>query len=141
MQECRDGSRPQPSDLSLVAEIRRTFAAAWHRKAQLAGRLWPLAAVPAAFAAFVLRNGGVVVGDRSAHAPVKHLMQPLYSFGFSALALAPVLLRPARWVQWLCSAVVAVLLIWESHNCKVVWGASVLNNHSGCAGFVTLLGR
>ncbi len=104
MQECRNGSRPQPSDLPLIAEVRRTFAAAWHRKARLAGRLWPLAAVPAAFAAFVVHNGGVVVGDRSAHVPVKHLMQPLYFFGFSALALAPVLLRPARWVQRLCYA-------------------------------------
>ena len=98
MQECHDGGRPQPSDLSLTAEVRRTSAAAWHRKAQLAGRLWPLAAVPAAFAAFVLRNGGVVVGDRSAHVPVKHLMQPLYFFGFAALALAPALLRPFRWL-------------------------------------------
>ena len=85
MQECRDGT-DQPSDLPLAAEVRRTFAAAWHRKARLAGRLWPLAAVPAAFALFVLRNGGVVVGDRSAHAPVKHLMQPLYFLGFSVLA-------------------------------------------------------
>ena len=98
MQECRVG-KPQPSSVSLTTEIQRTFAAAWHLKAQLTGRLWPLAAVPAAFAAFVLRNGGVVVGDRSAHVPVKHLMQPLYFFGLSALALAPTLLRPSRWVH------------------------------------------
>ncbi len=95
MQECAE-STARSSGQSLRAEVRRTFAAAWHRKAQLAGRLWPLAAVPAAFAAFVLRNGGVVVGDRSAHVPVTHLMQPLYFFAFSAVALAPVLLRPSR---------------------------------------------
>ena len=114
MHECRDSSRPQPSDLSLTAEFRRTFAAAWHRKARLAGRLWPLAAVPAAFAAFVVRNGGVVVGDRSAHAPVKHLMQPLYFVGFAALALAPVLLRPARSVVWLCYAICHCATPWIS---------------------------
>ena len=95
MQECAE-STAQPSSQSLRVEIQRTFTAAWHRKAQLAGRLWPLAAVPAAFAAFVLSNGGVVVGDRSAHMPVKHLMQPLHFFAFSAMALAPVLLRPSR---------------------------------------------
>ena len=94
MQEC-SVSAAQPGSQSLAAEVQRTFAAIWHRKAQLAGRLWPLAAVPAAFAVFVLHNGGVVVGDRSAHVPVKHLMHPLYFFAFSALALAPVLLRPS----------------------------------------------
>ena len=56
---------------------------------RLARRLALLAAVPAAFAAFVAWNGGVVVGDRAAHAPVKHLVQPLYFAAFTAAALAP----------------------------------------------------
>jgi alpha-1,2-glucosyltransferase len=51
-------------------------------------RLWPLAAVPAAFAAFAVVNGGIVVGDKAAHAPARHLVQPLY---FAAYAVR----RPA----------------------------------------------
>ena len=65
-------------------------------KARLAGRVAPLAAVPAAFALFVRANGGVVVGDRAAHAPVLHLVQPLYFALFAAGALAPALLTRRR---------------------------------------------
>lgn len=45
--------------------------------------------VPVCFAAFVVWNGGIVLGDKAAHAPVKHLMQPLYFALFAAAALAP----------------------------------------------------
>jgi DIE2/ALG10 family len=40
------------------------------------------------------RSAGVVVGDRSAHAPVRHLAQLLYFALFSGACLAPVLLAP-----------------------------------------------
>ena len=43
--------------------------------AAVAVHLAPFAAVLAAFAWFVQENGGVVVGDRAAHAPVFHLPQ------------------------------------------------------------------
>lgn len=47
-------------------------------RGRLLRRLWPLAAVPTAFAAFAVANGGIVVGDKAAHAPARHLVQPLY---------------------------------------------------------------
>lgn len=64
-------------------------------------RLWPLLAVPAAFATFAVANGGIVVGDREAHAPARHLAQPLYFAAFAAAALAPALLSPAALLQGL----------------------------------------
>jgi hypothetical protein len=66
------------------------------RKRELAAELWSLALVPAAFAAFVAANGGVVVGDRAHHAPVAHWAQPLYALLFAAAAFAPVHFRPRR---------------------------------------------
>ncbi len=66
------------------------------RKRQLAARLWSLAAVPAAFAVFVARNGGIAVGDKGNHAPVLHLMQASYLALFCAAALAPVHFSMAR---------------------------------------------
>lgn len=62
-------------------------------------RLWPLGVVPAAFAAFLVWNGGVVLGDRAAHAPVKHCMQPLYFALFSAGVAAPIILAPSVYVH------------------------------------------
>jgi len=66
------------------------------RKRELAAELWSLALVPAAFAAFVVVNGGVVVGDRAHHAPAAHWAQPLYALLFAAAAFAPVHFRPRR---------------------------------------------
>ncbi len=58
----------------------------------------PLTIVPVCFACFVYHNGGVVVGDRSAHAPTAHCMQPLYCVGWITLALLPVVLTQRRYV-------------------------------------------
>lgn len=62
----------------------------------MAARFAPLAAVPLAFAAFVLWNGGIVVGDKGNHEPALHLMQPLYCALFCASALAPTTFSSAR---------------------------------------------
>lgn len=51
--------------------------------------LWSLALVPAAFAVFLVVNGGIVVGDRGNHTPVLHIMQLPYLLLFTAGALAP----------------------------------------------------
>lgn len=52
--------------------------------------------MPAAFAAFVVFNGGVAVGDRANHAPAAHWAQPLYALLFTAAAFAPVHFHPSR---------------------------------------------
>lgn len=52
--------------------------------------------MPAAFAAFVVWNGSIVVGDKANHEPAVHFMQPLYFVLFAALALAPVHFTPRR---------------------------------------------
>ncbi len=82
---------------ALLALVRRAWLLRW----QLLRRLWGLIAVVAAFAAFVVWNGGIVVGDKSHHAPVLHLMQPLYFALYASAWLAPVFwtlqkLRTAR---------------------------------------------
>lgn len=63
---------------------------------RLLRRLGPLAAVPAAFVAFLLANGHVVVGDHSMHAPVPHLAHPLHFLLFAGVALAPAAFSPSR---------------------------------------------
>ena len=63
---------------------------------RLLRRLGPLAAVPAAFVAFLLGNGHVVIGDHSMHTPVPHLAHPLHFVLFAAAALAPAAFSPSR---------------------------------------------
>ena len=63
---------------------------------RLLRRLGPLAAVPAAFVAFLLTNGHVVIGDHSMHAPLPHLAHPLHFVLFAAVALAPAAFSPGR---------------------------------------------
>lgn len=86
--------KPIPS--TLLQQCRHTLTAAWHTKERLLSDLWPMLLVPACFAAFVVWNGGIVVGDKAAHAPVKHLTQPLYFALFAAVALGPFHFSPSR---------------------------------------------
>ena len=69
---------------------------ALQRKWRLVRDLWSLALVPVAFAAFVVWNGSIVVGDKMNHQPAVHFAQPLYFVLFSAMALAPMHFTPRR---------------------------------------------
>lgn len=80
----------------LLQQCTHILTAAWQAKWRLLSDLWPMLLVPAWFAAFVVWNGGIVVGDKAAHAPVKHLMQPLYFALFAAVALGPFHFSPSR---------------------------------------------
>lgn len=62
----------------------------------MAQSLWSLAAIPVAFAVFVYKNGGVVVGDKGHHVPVQHFMQIPYLLLFTAGCLATVHFTPHR---------------------------------------------
>ncbi|KAI8466453.1 MAG: DIE2/ALG10 family-domain-containing protein [Monoraphidium minutum] len=105
-QEQAGGGEPE----SLLGELRAALPAAWRERRPLLAAYWQLLLVPAAFAAFVVLNGGVTVGDREAHAPVSHLAQPLY-FGLFALAAAgPLLAAPGAGggaAGWLADAAAA----------------------------------
>jgi alpha-1,2-glucosyltransferase len=89
----RGGSEGSPPEL--LEDLSILLPRAWRLRRQLLSELWPLAAVVAAFAAFVAVNGGVVVGDRQHHAPVRHLAQPLYCLLYCTAWLAPVFWTPA----------------------------------------------
>ena len=69
---------------------------AWQLRVSLLRALWPFAVVVGAFAVFVVRNGGVVVGDKEHHIPVRHLMQPLYCLVYCTVLLNPVYWLPTR---------------------------------------------
>ena len=74
--------------MSIMADCHSPTVPVQH-KARLAARLWSMAVVLGAFAAFVALNGGIVVGDKGNHAPVLHGMQLPYLALFCAGALAP----------------------------------------------------
>lgn len=61
----------------------------WRRVCHIAGGY---AAVAAAFVVFAMANGGIVVGDRDAHAPVLHAAQLPYGLLFSVAAFLPLCL-------------------------------------------------
>ena len=64
---------------------------AWSIKSVLAHTLWPLLAVIASFIVFVVRNKGIVVGDKDHHTPVTHWVQLMYCSAYITLVLAPLL--------------------------------------------------
>ena len=81
--------KPAEGNRGTIQQCLQALTAAWQTKQRLLSDLWPMLLVPVCFAAFVVWNGGIVVGDKAAHAPVKHLMQPLYFALFTAAALWP----------------------------------------------------
>lgn len=58
----------------------------------LLNQLWPYAAVVAGFGAFIVWNGGIVVGDRTNHTAGLHLPQLGYFVAFSLALSAPVII-------------------------------------------------
>jgi len=84
----KPGWRDKPR-VGLAADAADVMRRAWAHKGRLAAHLWPLALPVGGFAAFVVTNGGVVVGDREAHRPVLHLVQPLYFALFACAGVAP----------------------------------------------------
>lgn len=71
-----------------------------HVKAVLAVA-WPYAMVAAGFVAFVLLNGGIVMGDRTNHEACLHFPQLLYFFSFTLFFSLPVTLCYYRVVRFL----------------------------------------
>ena len=67
----------------------------WQRLARFLGSFLPLMLVLVGFAAFVVTNGGIVVGDRSQHRISLHFMQPLYCAACVALSLLPLIFHPS----------------------------------------------
>ena len=87
----------------LPKHLLHAVTAAWQLRRQLLMDMWPLLLVPIAFVVFVVQNGGIVLGDKAAHAPVRHLVQPLYFCLFSATALAPFHFAPLRQARYFSS--------------------------------------
>lgn len=81
---------------SLWEELQLTLSGMWRIRAKLAAMIGPMAAVPAAFVVFLVLNGGVTVGDREAHKPVKHWAQLQYFALYTAVMLAAQLV-PGTW--------------------------------------------
>lgn len=88
------GSNHQPQ--SMLDELTTSLHGIWLLRGQLLRHYWTLLLVPVCFIGFVIVNKGIAVGDRAAHTPVLHLMQPLYFALFMAVAAAPVLFRPQQ---------------------------------------------
>ena len=89
----------------------------WHEVLVVLGKLWQqrwqllqdyslLLLLPVMFAVFVVWNKGITLGDREAHAPVLHLMQPLY-FSLFVLLAAPLLLLTPEALQQLVGTAAA----------------------------------
>jgi alpha-1,2-glucosyltransferase len=90
----RSGPAAAQPPSSMLAELVVALPTAWRLRGPLLARFWHLLLVPGAFAAFVVLNKGITVGDREAHAPVLHLAQPLYLGCFALVAAGPLLAAP-----------------------------------------------
>lgn len=110
--------QPRQQQQSPAAELIRLLGCAWQHKWDLLSRFWLLLLLPVAFCAFLVINGSITLGDKEAHAPSAHLMQPLYLGLFCLANAALLLLQPsittplaascrARPRVWLLGVVVA----------------------------------
>ncbi len=86
--------KEKTSTTNLTTDIPLLLQQAWILRTTLLSQLWPLLTVVLGFAAFVLHNGGIVVGDKDNHVPVRHLMQPLYFVLYCTICLAPAYWTP-----------------------------------------------
>lgn len=96
LHRCLKPTAGNPIPQTLWQQCFQALTTAWRLKRLLLSDLWPVLLVPTCFAGFVVWNGGIVVGDKTAHAPVKHLMQPLYFALFANVALGQFLFGPSR---------------------------------------------
>lgn len=80
-------SRDVQSHRDQIASRRDSLQTRVQNLLQLAPVLSGYAVVLLAFAAFVVLNGGIVVGDRSAHEVARHWAQPCYFAAFAAASL------------------------------------------------------
>ena len=96
LDRCLKPTPNKPTPQALPQQLLRAINSAWQLKLSLLSDLWALILVPLLFAAFVVWNQGIVLGDKAAHVPVKHLMQPMYFLLFTAIALGPFHFSPLR---------------------------------------------
>eukprot|EP00854_Cymbomonas_tetramitiformis_P019630 gene19630-23477_t len=80
----------------LIDDPVKILRKAFDRRSDILEHCGALAMVPVLFAAFVLWNGSVVVGDKEAHQATLHLMQLLYFPACATAFLAPVHFGPRR---------------------------------------------
>jgi alpha-1,2-glucosyltransferase len=87
----------------LAVVLVRFVAVLWRERVRLLLRFWAFLLLLLAFAAFVVVNGSVVVGDKSNHEAVLHFAQLPYFAVFAAALLGLELAAPAA-VLGACSA-------------------------------------
>lgn len=123
----------------------------------LIARNWPFVALAGAFAAFVVQNGAIVVGDKSNHEPARHFAQLAYAavFVYAHVAVAVLQWRHVaqlrhRWLSLVLTALAlgalvhrfsephAFLLADNRHYTFYLW-RRVLDRH-GALGRALLLG-
>ena len=69
--------------------VRSTIRYVWAERSTCVRRYGLHALSALAFAAFVVHNGAVVIGDRANHVPVRHWVQPFYFYLFLVLSTLP----------------------------------------------------
>lgn len=85
---------------------------------------WPYILLVLAFCAFVVVNGGIVIGDRSNHEACLHIPQLFYFFSFTVFFSFPHLLSPTKikaflclvWkrrIQFLAMTSISLFLVWK----------------------------
>ncbi|KAG8512267.1 Dol-P-Glc:Glc(2)Man(9)GlcNAc(2)-PP-Dol alpha-1,2-glucosyltransferase [Galemys pyrenaicus] len=97
-----------PTGKGPLAELRRllrfvwAYASAPKNLCELLLLTWPYVMLGLLFCAFVLLNGGIVVGDRSSHEACLHIPQLFYFFSFTLFFAFPHLLSPSKVKTFLC---------------------------------------
>lgn len=112
------------SELRRVLQFLLVYAMSLKNLRMLFLLTWPYVLLLLAFFAFVVVNGGIVVGDRSSHEACLHFPQLFYFFSFTAFFSFPHLLSLTKvktflslvWkrrVQFSVVTLVSILLVWK----------------------------
>ncbi|XP_054844442.1 dol-P-Glc:Glc(2)Man(9)GlcNAc(2)-PP-Dol alpha-1,2-glucosyltransferase isoform X2 [Eublepharis macularius] len=112
------------SELIRVFRFLVEYAASFKNLTALLLLTWPYISMAVVFFAFIVLNGGIVVGDRTSHEACLHFPQIFYFFSFTLFFSFPHLMTPSKIISFLRSVkrhllqysiltIVSLFLVWK----------------------------
>lgn len=94
------------SEFRKILQFLLVYSMSFKNLSMLFFMTWPYILLVFLFCAFVVVNGGIVIGDRSSHEACLHFPQLFYFFSFTLFFSFPHLLSPTKMKTFLC-------LVWK----------------------------